>query len=81
VPSDREQTIVDTVIARLVEARIKKRISQNRLAELTGLSRSGIRHLEAGETNPTLYTLLKIAKALNVKIGRVIGSIIRADEK
>lgn len=81
MPSDREQTIVDTVIARLVEARIKKRISQNRLAELTGLSRSGIRHLEAGETNPTLYTLLKIAKALNVKIGRVIGSIIRADEK
>ena len=68
------------MIARLIEARIKKRISQNRLAELTGLSRSGIRHLEAGETNPTLFTLLKIARALNVKIGRMIGSIIRAQE-
>ena len=80
MPPDREQAIVDTVIARLIEARIKKRISQNRLAELTGLSRSGIRHLEAGETNPTLFTLLKIARALNVKIGRMIGSIIRAQE-
>ncbi len=66
------------MIVRLVEARRKRRVSQNRLSELTGLSRSGIRHLEAGETNPTLYTLLKIAKALNVKLGRTIGSISRA---
>jgi transcriptional regulator with XRE-family HTH domain len=80
VPPDREQKIVDTVVARLVEARIRKRISQNRLAELTGLSRSGIRHLESGETNPTLFTLLKIARALNVKLGRALGSIIRAGE-
>ena len=47
---------------------------------MTGLSRSGIRHLEDGETNPTLYSLLKISKALNVKIGRLIGSIIRAKQ-
>jgi len=80
VPADRDQKIVDTVIARLVETRRQKGISQNRLAELTGLSRSGIRHLEAGETNPTLYTLLKIAKVLNVKLGRTIGSIVRAQQ-
>ena len=73
-----EQEIVDAVVSRLVEVRVKKRISQNRLAELTGLSRSGIRHLESGETNPTFYSLLKISKALNVKIGRVVGLIIRA---
>jgi transcriptional regulator with XRE-family HTH domain len=80
VPSDREQTIVDTVIARLIDVRRKKGISQNRLSELTGLSRSGIRHLENGETNPTLYTLLKIATALDVKIGRLIGAVCRASE-
>lgn len=78
MPYDLEQEIVDAVLSRLVEVRLKKRISQNRLAELTGLSRSGIRHLESGETNPTFYSLLKISKALNVKIGRLIGSIIRA---
>ncbi len=78
MPRDLEQEIVDAVISRLVEVRVKKRISQNRLAELTGLSRSGIRHLESGETNPTLYSLLRISRALNVKIGRLIGSIIRA---
>ena len=78
MPHDLEQEIVDAVVSRLVEVRVKKRISQNRLAELTGLSRSGIRHLESGETNPTFYSLLKISKALNVKIGRVVGLIIRA---
>ncbi len=78
--ADRDQKIVDAVIARLVEARCKKGISQNRLSELTGLSRSGIRHLEAGETNPTLYTLLKIAGVLKVKLGRTIGSIVREQQ-
>lgn len=80
MPSDPEQQVVDAVLARLVQARVKKGVSQNRLAELTGLSRSGIRHLEDGETNPTLYSILKIAKALNVKIGRMIGSVIKNGE-
>lgn len=80
MPSDPEQQVVDAVLARLVQARVKKGVSQNRLAELTGLSRSGIRHLEDGETNPTLYSILKIAKALNVKIGRMIGSVMKNGE-
>ena len=72
-----DQKIVDAVILRLVDTRLRKGISQNHLAELTGLSRSGLRHLEDGETNPTLYSLLKIAGALNVKLGRLIGSVMR----
>ena len=78
MPRDQDQDIVDAVILRLMEVRVKKGISQNRLAEMAGLSRSGIRHLEDGENSPTLYSLLRISKALNVKIGRLIGSIIRA---
>ena len=74
-----DQKIVDAVILRLVDVRFKKGISQNRLAELSGLSRSGLRHLESGETNPTLYSLLKIAGALNVKIGRLIGAVMREE--
>ena len=65
------------MIAHLVEVRVRRRISQNRLAELTGLSRSGIRHLESGETNPTLYSLLRIALALRLKLGRVLGARMR----
>ncbi len=80
MPRDKEQEIIDALISRLVETRIRKRISQNRLAELTGLSRSGIRHVESGETSPTLYSLLKIASALNVKLGRLIGSLLRAQD-
>lgn len=77
MPSNREQKVVDAVVKRLVQARLEQGISQNRLAELTGLSRSGIRHLEDGETNPTLYSLLKIARALDVKIGWLIGAMVR----
>ena len=64
-----------------MEVRVRKGISQNLLSELSGLSRSGIRHLENGETNPTLYSLIKIAGALKVKIGRVIGSVIREQSR
>ena len=64
---------------RLVEMRLRKGISQNHLAELAGLSRSGLRHLERGETNPTLYSLLKIGAALNLKIGRLIGAVMREE--
>lgn len=63
---------MDAVVKKLVQIRLKKGVSQNRLAELSGLSRSGIRHFESGDTNPTLYFLLKIGKALEVNVGRIV---------
>jgi hypothetical protein len=44
---------------------------------LTGQSRSGIGHAESIETNPTHYSLLKIGKALNVKLESAIHAAMR----
>lgn len=68
---------MDAVVKKLVQIRLKKGVSQNRLAELSGMSRSGIRHFESGDTNPTLYSLLKIGRALGVNLGRVVIANLR----
>lgn len=43
-------------------------LSQDKLALEVDLSENQIRRIEKGQTNPTIRTLLKIAKALNVDI-------------
>jgi transcriptional regulator with XRE-family HTH domain len=53
---------------RIKEFRRKKDISQETLAEKVGVDRSYVGFLERGEKNPTLNTLIKIAKALNVNL-------------
>jgi DNA-binding XRE family transcriptional regulator len=43
-------------------------LSQDKLALEVDLSENQIRRIEKGQTNPTIKTLLKIAKALKVDI-------------
>ncbi|WP_162127503.1 helix-turn-helix domain-containing protein [Flavobacterium phycosphaerae] len=47
--------------------------SQDKLALEVDLSENQIRRIEKGQTNPTIKTLLKIAKALNVDIKDLFG--------
>lgn len=47
--------------------REKEKISQEKLAEFSGLHRTYIGQVERGEKNLTLRSLERIAKALNVK--------------
>jgi len=64
VKKDREQELVTEVCIALRDERIRQGISQQKLSELAGISRTGLRHIESLETNPTLYSLLKLARAL-----------------
>lgn len=50
------------------ENRIKKDMSQFRLAQLCFMQKSSISKLEAGMSNPTTFTLYKISVALEVPI-------------
>lgn len=43
-----------------------RRMSQERLAELTGLHRTYIGHVERGEVNVALFNIVRIAAALTV---------------
>ena len=48
--------------------RLKKGLTQLDLAAACGFEGSSIGRLENGNTNPTIKTLLKIAKALDIKL-------------
>ena len=48
--------------------RIKKSISQEGLAELSGLARSTMGIVERGEQSPSVQTLAKVANALNIDL-------------
>jgi transcriptional regulator with XRE-family HTH domain len=60
------------VIMRLKALRVKQGLSQAGLAERAGVSREYIARLETGHHNPTLSTLEKLAKALKVKVGKLL---------
>ena len=52
----------------IVERRDALRISQGRLAELSGVSVHTLSNLETGNGNVTLVTLLKITEILGLKV-------------
>lgn len=59
--------------------REKGRMTQEQLAAATGQSQSNISEIERGKHNPTLETLAKIAKALDVEIYELFSSYPRTD--
>ena len=48
--------------------RIKKKISQAKIASEVGVDKGFISLLENGSANPTLTTITKVAKALGVSV-------------
>ncbi len=55
--------------------RLRKNISQERLAELANISRNSISLIETGKINPTILKLLDIANVLDVDIDTLIKDI------
>ncbi len=52
---------------RLKEARLEKKLSQNQLAEMVGVSRNTISSIETGQFNPTAKLALTLGIALDKK--------------
>ncbi|MDC6366705.1 MULTISPECIES: helix-turn-helix transcriptional regulator [Flavobacteriaceae] len=57
---------------RIVELRARKGWSQSDLARACGKDRQAMEKLENGKVNPTLYTLLEVAKALEVRLSELL---------
>jgi transcriptional regulator with XRE-family HTH domain len=53
---------------RIKTMREEKGISQQELASLCDFEKSNMSRIEAGRTNPTIGTLLKISYALNINV-------------
>ena len=53
---------------KLHEIREEKGVSLRELAKLAGVSKTQINEIENGQSDPTLKTMCRIAKALHMKI-------------
>jgi transcriptional regulator with XRE-family HTH domain len=52
--------------------RTDRAMSQEALAQKAGISREYVARLEGGHHDPSLSTLMKLAKALKVKVGELL---------
>lgn len=59
---------------RLAYLRERRNLTQQELAKAAGISQSTIAHIENGKKDPSLSTLKKIAKALDVHIALLFAS-------
>lgn len=65
---------MDTAFAKnLRQRRHAAGLSQIGLAELTGLSQTWISRLEAGDGNPTVGTLKRVANALKIQLPELLA--------
>lgn len=53
---------------RVKHLRVCRSITQEELAELTGLFRTYLSRIESGQANPTLTVMYALAKALHVEV-------------
>lgn len=60
---------------KLFEIRKKRKLSQENLAEIIGVSRQAIQKWESGTSRPDSDNLLQLARALNVSIDTLLGMI------
>ena len=68
VMENNDDEIVIKVGLRIKELRTAKGLSQFKLSILIGISENQLSRIERGESNPTIKTLNKIAKALEIDI-------------
>ncbi len=55
--------------------RLRRNISQEKLAELTNISRNSISLIETGKINPTILKMIDIADVLGVELSTLIKGI------
>lgn len=67
---------ISKIVGRNIKViRSERKISQQVLAAICNFEKSNLARIEAGRTNPTVATLLKISEALEVPITRLFDLI------
>lgn len=61
--------------ARLKEIRTQRKMTQQEVADKTGIPATSISHIEAGSRKPSLENFLKLAVVLNVSSDYLLGRI------
>ncbi len=76
-PRKIERIVASTqreVSEKLVELRKNQGLTQNQLSERAGIDRKTINRIENGHFSPSVDTLTRLALALQVSIGDLLGS-------
>jgi len=63
-----EEKFLLTIGAKVKQIRLAKNITQIKLATDCDFDKASMSRIESGQTNPTVLTLRKLSKALNVNI-------------
>lgn len=69
----KDDKYLQKVGKRLTEIRSQKKLSQEALAELTGLDTRQIGRIERAETNSTISMIKKIADSLDLEVGDILN--------
>lgn len=68
------------IVAFIAEAVIKNRhrigLTQKELAYKSKLNETSIKQVESGKADPSVYTLYKITKALNIKLRQLVKGFL-----
>lgn len=65
----------DTILQQLKARRNELQVTQETLADLSGVSLRTLKQLESGKGNPTLETLSKLADALGMRLSLEVKPI------
>ena len=69
------QEISDAIVAVLRQKRLERGITQYKMAQDTGMSKSSILYIESFKQRPSLYTILMLADYLGVDLSQVIRRV------
>lgn len=72
VKNEKFNMLNDKISKKVKLERIKANLTQEQLAFEAGISRNAIQKIETGKVKPTIETLEKIAKALNMNFNTFI---------
>ena len=80
LPPDQAEKVVSRVVDRLREIREDIGLSKNRLAKLAGVDPKTVAFVEKRQRNPTLFTLLLLAGAMEADLGEIVKDALHHEK-
>ena len=68
----KERQLLEIVSARIRDRRRDQRLTLDRLASLSGVSKGMLVQIESGDANPSIAILCKVAAALGVSVADLV---------
>lgn len=69
------EKILDRIVSEIIKERKKRDISHEKLAKMSGISRSAISFVENRKSTPTIITCMKICDALEIRLSEILQKV------